>query len=94
MLAATTSEPVRFGAVRSDHGSTELVGGLLFSRGIVPFELTTALLIVAVVGAIAVARGRHPTRKEKVSDSPTVRMFHGPLHPRDAGRPLDREGLG
>jgi hypothetical protein len=27
----------------------------------VPFELTTALFVVAVVGALAVARGRHRT---------------------------------
>jgi len=94
MLAGTTGAGRRLGAVRSDHGSTELVGGFLFTRAMVPFELTTALLIVAVIGAIAVARGRPPKRREKESESPTERMFHGPLHPRDAGRPLDREGLG
>ena len=53
----------------------------------------SALLIVAVVGAIAVARSRHQTRKEKQSPSPTRRFFHGPLHPRDAGRPLSGEEL-
>ena len=65
----------------------------LFTKAVVPFELATALLIVAVVGAIAVARSRHQARKEKQSPSPTRRFFHGPLHPRDAGRPLTGEEL-
>jgi hypothetical protein len=60
---------------------------------VVPFELATALLIVAVVGAIAVARSRHQTRKPKQSPSVTRRLFHGPLHPRDAGHPLTGEEL-
>jgi NADH-quinone oxidoreductase subunit J len=42
--------------VAPEHGSVELVGKELFTKALVPFELTTALLIVAVVGAIAVAR--------------------------------------
>src|SRR5262245_8175790 len=43
-----------FKRVPDDHGSVAAVGKLLFSKGLVPFELATALLIVAVVGAIAV----------------------------------------
>jgi len=83
----------RFGHVGPEHGSVEAVGQQLFTKAVVPFELATALLIVAVVGAIAVARSRHQTRKEKQSPSPTRRFFHGPLHPRDAGRPLTGEEL-
>lgn len=94
LLGAGATHPTPFGAVHLEHGTTEAVGGLLFRRGIVPFELATALLIVAVIGAIAVARGRPPKKREKASDSPTERMFHGPLHPRDAGHPLSRERLG
>ncbi len=30
----------------------------LFADGLVPFELSSALLMVAVVGAVAVARGK------------------------------------
>jgi NADH-quinone oxidoreductase subunit J len=77
-----------FGKVGPDHGSVEAVGNLLFTAGIVPFELATALLIVAVVGAIAVARTPHLRKRVKQSENPTRRLFHGPLHPRDAGRPL------
>jgi NADH-quinone oxidoreductase subunit J len=83
-------EPVRFGRITAEHGSVEAVGQLLFTKGIVPFELATALLIVAVVGAIAVARGRQFPRRDKATTNPTRRMFHGPLHPRDAGRPLPK----
>jgi NADH-quinone oxidoreductase subunit J len=86
------TEPSPFPPVASDHGSVELVGRELFSKQLVPFELTTALLIVAAVGAIAVARV-HVERKAKARvDRPAPqRMFHGPLHPRDAGHPIPKE---
>jgi NADH-quinone oxidoreductase subunit J len=93
LVLRSSGKPQRFGFVGAEHGSVEAVGQQLFTKAIVPFELTTALLIVAVVGAIAVARSRHQTRKQKQSPSPTRRFFHGPLHPRDAGRPLTGEEL-
>lgn len=39
-------------------GGIEAFGSVLFSDALVPFELSSGLLMVAVVGAIAVARGR------------------------------------
>jgi NADH-quinone oxidoreductase subunit J len=93
LLLRSADKPTRFGHVSAQHGSVEAVGQQLFTKAVVPFELATALLIVAVVGAIAVARSRHQVRKEKQSPSPTRRFFHGPLHPRDAGRPLTGEEL-
>jgi NADH-quinone oxidoreductase subunit J len=93
LVLRTAGTPQRFGHVSDQHGSVEAVGQQLFTKAVVPFELATALLIVAVVGAIAVARSRHQVRKEKQSPSPTRRFFHGPLHPRDAGRPLTGEEL-
>jgi NADH-quinone oxidoreductase subunit J len=93
LVLRVADKPQRFGFVGPAHGSVEAVGQQLFTKAVVPFELTTALLIVAVVGAIAVARSRHQTRKPKQSPSPTRRFFHGPLHPRDAGRPLTGEEL-
>jgi NADH-quinone oxidoreductase subunit J len=78
-------------ATRPAYGSIESVGGMIFTQGIVPFELATALLIVAVVGAIAVARTRGKRKSKKQTASPTERLFHGPLHPRDAGQPLPKE---
>jgi hypothetical protein len=80
-----------FRPVSPDHGSVELVGRELFTRQLVPFELTTALLIVAVVGAIAVARSHERESKAPAKRLPPQRLFHGPLHPRDAGHPLTKE---
>jgi NADH-quinone oxidoreductase subunit J len=84
-LAGTVFEPVR-----PEHGSVELVGKQIFTQAIVPFELTTALLIVAVVGAIAVARAK-PGKPESSAANRMKGFFHGPLLPRDAARPLEKE---
>ena len=42
----------------ADFGSIDAFGRTLFSSGLVPFELSSALLMVAIVGAVAVARGK------------------------------------
>jgi NADH-quinone oxidoreductase subunit J len=82
---------IAFPAAPATHGTTAAVGTMLFTRGVVPFELATALLIVAVVGAIAMARGKagkkHTT---SVQSHATLRLFHGPVHPRDAGHPMPK----
>jgi len=80
--------PTHFHKLPDGYGSVEALGTLLFGSDAIPFELTTALLLVAVVGAIAVARGKPHVRRESKSASPTARMFHGPLMARDAQRPL------
>ena len=85
-------ELTTFRAVSPGHGSVEAVGTELFSKAIFAFELATALLIVAVIGAIAVARSRQGSvRAKKVVRTPRD-LFAGPVHPRDAGRPLGSEG--
>jgi NADH-quinone oxidoreductase subunit J len=76
---------------RPEHGTVEAVGGMLFGKGLVPFELATALLIVAVVGAIAVARSQNKKKIVEKPEGETRRMFVGPLHPRDAGHPIEKE---
>ncbi len=92
LLGRTAATPVPFQPARVEHGTLEAVGGLLFTKGLVPFDLATALLVVAVVGAMAVARARHvPKTPKQAGGSPTRRMFHGPVHPRDAGHPLPKE---
>lgn len=78
----------QFGKVGPEHGSVEAVGGRIFREALVPFELATALLIVAVVGAIAVARTAPSKKKKAEPANPSLRMFQGPVHPRDAERPL------
>jgi NADH-quinone oxidoreductase subunit J len=46
------------GQAPADFGSIDSVGKALFTETVVPFEISSALLIVAVVGALAVARGK------------------------------------
>jgi NADH-quinone oxidoreductase subunit J len=87
LVSRAGGKPTLFGLARPEHGSVEAIGALLFQNEVIPFELTTALLIVAVVGAIAVARGKPHVRRE-AKGGPSARMFHGPLMARDAQRPL------
>src|SRR5687767_13351065 len=75
LLAISSEEPTRFVPVSDAHGTVEAVGNLLFTRGLVPFELATILLIVAVVGAIAIARTRPAKKVASKQPSPTRRMF-------------------
>jgi len=46
-------------SVPSDFGSVDAFGRILFTTALVPFELSSALLMVAIIGAVAVARGHH-----------------------------------
>ena len=71
----------------------DAIGRELFTDGLVPFELSSALLIVAVVGAVAVARGKQadPTlhaadepRRPPSADSRTT-----PSRPKEARRDVD-----
>jgi NADH-quinone oxidoreductase subunit J len=89
MVVSSSGEPVRLGPPAPDHGTVEAVGGLIFSKGLVPFELATVLLIVAVVGAIAVARGKQGIKKAKATADDPRKLFAGPVHPRDAGHPIE-----
>jgi NADH-quinone oxidoreductase subunit J len=56
-VAAAQAAP-KLTAPDSAFGGIEAFGDVLFSDALVPFELSSALLMVAVVGAVAVARGR------------------------------------
>ena len=46
------------GMLGGDFGTVDAMGRMIFSEGIVPFEVSSALLMVAIVGAVAVARGK------------------------------------
>lgn len=50
-------------------GTIEKVGFEIFTTKVVPFELSGALLLVAVVGALAVARGKQPDPTRKLGPS-------------------------
>jgi len=54
--AAAASAP----PVAQDFGTIEAVGRLLFTRYLLPFELLSVLLLVAIVGAVFASRPRWP----------------------------------
>ncbi len=56
--AGASSPRGAMGPPDASFGGIDAIGGALFSDAVVPFELSSALLMVAVVGAVAVARGR------------------------------------
>jgi NADH-quinone oxidoreductase subunit J len=43
-------------AVSAGFGTTEMIGRLLFSRFLFPFEITSVILLVAIVGALVLAK--------------------------------------
>jgi NADH-quinone oxidoreductase subunit J len=54
---ATPAGNTAFPAVPAGFGSVGEVGRIMFTQTLLPFELSSALLMVAVVGAIAVSKG-------------------------------------
>lgn len=75
-------------SVTNDFGSVDAFGRILFTQGLVPFELSSALLMVAIVGAVAVARGRgkadlaaHQTPSESLRDVPVATPEGAPRSP-------------
>jgi len=50
------SAPVRAGSALPVSGNTEEVGWLLYTHYLVPFEVASMLLLVAMIGAIVLAR--------------------------------------
>lgn len=70
LLARVAAAPTLLKAPPKGFGHIESLGRELFAAEMVPFELTGALLLVAVVGAVAVARGKQldPTLYPKEAD--------------------------
>ena len=48
--------PGKAPAVPAGFGTTEMVGRLLFTRFLFPFEITSVILLVAIVGAMVLAK--------------------------------------
>jgi NADH-quinone oxidoreductase subunit J len=59
-------------------GGIEPIGSALFSDALVPFELSSALLMVAVIGAIAVAKGRQGAHTLTKNELEVARMASPP----------------
>lgn len=58
LVRAAPATATSFPKVPAKFGTIESIGHELFTTGLIPFELSGALLLVAVVGAVAVARGK------------------------------------
>jgi NADH-quinone oxidoreductase subunit J len=56
-------------------GGLDAFGTVLFSDALVPFELSSALLMIAVVGAVAVARGRQGIKTLSRNELEASRAF-------------------
>jgi NADH-quinone oxidoreductase subunit J len=59
--------------VDASFGGIDAFGSVLFSDALAPFELSSALLMVAVIGAIAVARGRQGIKSLSRSEQEIAR---------------------
>ena len=58
VLALQQLGPMPMRRVPADFGTVRAVGRLLFSQYLLPFEATSLLLLVAIVGAVVVAKQR------------------------------------
>lgn len=52
--------------VAADFGSVDMVATRLFREYLFPFELTSILLLVAIVGAVVIAKREKPSRGENI----------------------------
>lgn len=62
----------------SDFGTIDSIGRSLFTEWLLPFELTSALLMVAILGAVAVARGRSKSDQPAASPEATLKAENLP----------------
>jgi NADH-quinone oxidoreductase subunit J len=81
-LIVRTAPPVAknhlLAAPPTDFGTVESFGRILFTDALVPFELSSALLMVAIIGAVAVARGHHKS-DERGARPPVAGVPHQKL---------------
>ena len=73
-LASTLTTP----ALPGDYGSIAGVGRFLFSEAMIPFEITSFLLLVSIVGVVVLARGPSLTHRGSIG-------HNVPLPPRGEG---------
>lgn len=72
--------PTQLAAPVGGMGSVEAIGKEMFGRGVVAFQITGLLLLVGVVGAMAVARGRHGDASATRAHAALLKS-KGPRHP-------------
>lgn len=69
LARAGTGGPHLFDPPHAELGTVEGLGSELFSKGMVTFELTGALLLVALVAVMAIARTKHAPELAAESES-------------------------
>ena len=60
--------PAAFEPANGVWGNTAAIGRVLYSRYLFPFEITSVLLLVAMVGAVLIGRGGVGTRTERPTE--------------------------
>jgi len=60
-----------------DYGTVMGLGAVLFTQAALPFELVSITLTVAIVGALAVGRGRTPKEAEAAKAAEAARQLEG-----------------
>jgi NADH-quinone oxidoreductase subunit J len=78
--ALAAHHPLPMPTPDANFGGIDAFGAVLFSDALVPFELSSALLMVAVVGAIAVAKGRQGVQSLSRNEQEAARSA-APLEP-------------
>jgi NADH-quinone oxidoreductase subunit J len=83
LMVRTAKGPTPLPKVPASLGTVEGLGRELFTQGVVPFEISGALLLIAVVGAVAIARGKQP---DPTLLPPEERKTGRAVHPPDVAR--------
>jgi NADH-quinone oxidoreductase subunit J len=61
------------GPLPADFGTVEGLGRALYQGAVMPFELVSITLLVAIIGAVAVARGRTPHEAQELRSHQAAR---------------------
>jgi NADH-quinone oxidoreductase subunit J len=74
MAMKADNHPLPLPAPDAGFGGIDAFGSILFADALVPFEVSSALLMVAVVGAVAVAKGRQGVASLSKSEKDAARI--------------------
>jgi NADH-quinone oxidoreductase subunit J len=94
-LTIASSKAHRIPRIDGEFGGVDAFGRELFSDGIVPFELSSALLMVSVIGAIAIARGKRgglPSETSEIREVAIAKDDRVPLVAQAAGTSIEDHG--
>jgi NADH-quinone oxidoreductase subunit J len=64
LLFVRQAAPTAVATLTKGFGAPKAIGQILFNQYLLPFEVTSILLLVAMIGAILLARGEKWTKKE------------------------------